>query len=67
MLHLFLAVQTQWRRNPRGWRTGLDYQGVEAAARLRGMSLQPEHFGLLQAMERETINLDANQSDDDTN
>lgn len=58
-------MQTQWRRNGKGWRTGLDYNGVETVARLIGITLEPEQFAQLQAMEREVIRLDDNQGTDE--
>jgi hypothetical protein len=50
-IELFLAVQTQWRVGFSG-ATGLDYAGVEAAARLRGTALTADTFDRLQVLER---------------
>lgn len=49
---LFLSAQTQWRFAPSGFPTGLDYGGVEAAARLSKQELGEELFGKLQTLER---------------
>jgi hypothetical protein len=50
-IEFFLAIQTQWRVGFSG-ATGLDYVGVEAAARLRGVDLTSDLFGRIQVLER---------------
>jgi hypothetical protein len=50
VIELFLAAQTQWRVGMSG-PTGLDYAGVEACARLRGATLDPDTFEALQTAE----------------
>jgi hypothetical protein len=50
---LFRACATQWRRNPMtGALEGLDYSGVETAARLVRITLTPELFEQLQWIEQ---------------
>lgn len=50
---LFYASATQWQRNPMtGELWGLNYAGVEAAARLAGIEATPELFGDLQLIEQ---------------
>jgi len=55
-LQLWGAVQTQWRVGMAG-PTGLDYVGVEALLRLRGIRGRErvERFAELQAMERAAL------------
>ncbi|MEO5341098.1 MAG: DUF1799 domain-containing protein [Magnetococcus sp. MYC-9] len=51
-LHLFLLCATQWRHaGMDGMPTGLDYAGVEAAARMAAIPLTPTLFRDLQTME----------------
>jgi hypothetical protein len=47
---LFLGVQTQWRAGF-GGATGLDYAGVEAAARLLGVAIDRDVFQGVQVLE----------------
>ena len=54
VIDLYVAVQTQWRVGM-GGATGLDYAGVEAAARLRGTPLDPEAFQALQVCEHAAL------------
>jgi hypothetical protein len=54
VIDLYAAVQTQWRVGMAG-ATGLDYAGVEAAARLRGTPLDPDTFGALQLCEHAAL------------
>jgi hypothetical protein len=50
---LFYACGTQWQRNPMtGDLWGLNYAGVESAARLAGIDATPELFGDLQLIEQ---------------
>jgi hypothetical protein len=49
-VELFLGVQTQWRIGFAG-ATGLDYAGLEAAARLRGTAMTPDLFARVQVLE----------------
>jgi hypothetical protein len=53
---LWLAAQTQWRSGMAG-ATGLDYGGVEALMRLRGLprSQRAERFAEVQVMERAAL------------
>ncbi|MBF0165192.1 MAG: DUF1799 domain-containing protein [Magnetococcales bacterium] len=49
---LFFACATQWRlAGMDGIPTGLDYAGVEAAARMSGVALTPELFAGVRIME----------------
>ena len=49
---LFLASSTQWKyAGMAGTPTGLDYPGVEAAARLLGREMTPELFRDIRVME----------------
>jgi hypothetical protein len=53
---LFLAVQTQWRFLAGGKMpiaTGLDYPGIEAAARMSGVKMTPRRFDDIRVMEAE--------------
>lgn len=51
-VELFSASLTQWRRaGMAGIATGLDYPGVEAAARMMGIAVTPRLFRDLQTME----------------
>jgi hypothetical protein len=54
VIDLYAAVQTQWRVGMAG-ATGLDYAGVETAARLRGTPLDPDTFDALQLCERAAL------------
>jgi len=49
---LFARCQTQWQRNAmNGMPTGLDYVGLEAAARLSGVVITPELFEQIGVLE----------------
>lgn len=52
-LHLWFAVQTQWRVAPMGGAIGLDYAGVEVVLRQRARTPRARRrlFAELQAME----------------
>lgn len=54
--NLWLSVQTQWHTDS-GYRTGLDYQGVEICIRNFGIprKLRSEYFLTLQALERAAL------------
>ena len=53
---LFVASGTQWRRaGMTGIATGLDYAGVEAAARARGVPWTAQLLEKIRAMERAAI------------
>ncbi len=54
---LWQAVQTQWRTGGMGGATGLDYAGVEACMKLRGIRNKDrtELFNGLQVMEQATL------------
>ncbi|MCW5723440.1 MAG: DUF1799 domain-containing protein [Maricaulaceae bacterium] len=61
-VRLFMRVQTQWRGVALSTmtkatliRTGLDYDGVAAAARLARIRLDPDGFDRLQVMEMEAL------------
>lgn len=53
---LWVAAQTQWRSGMAG-ATGLDYGGIEALMRLRGVARaeRSERFAELQVMERAAL------------
>lgn len=51
-LRWFLAMASQWRRDPEGRATGLDYASADATARLAGLSPEPEDFAHLQILEQ---------------
>lgn len=53
---LFMRSQTQWIISGMGQRTGLYYAGVEAVARISGVSLTAELFDQVQLLELTTIN-----------
>jgi hypothetical protein len=54
---LFLASATQWRRaGMNAIATGLDYAGVEAAARLACLQTDPATFDGLRIMEAAALN-----------
>lgn len=59
---LYLRVQTQWRHDPLGRRTGLDYNPAIAIIRALRWDL-PRALTLLQAIER--VAMDPEGSDDD--
>jgi hypothetical protein len=66
---LFLAAGTQWRRTAMAgmggaavWREGLDYTGVEAAARLAGLTVTPDDFEALRLIELEVLAADARRA-----
>jgi len=50
-VQFFVRLQTQWLVGGMGSRTGLNYPGVESAARLSGLEITPDLFGQLQIME----------------
>jgi hypothetical protein len=56
-LRVFLAMETQWRTNPRGQMTGLDYTALAAVR--EGLAIAPEAwpplFADLQLMEDEAL------------
>lgn len=55
---LWGAVQTQWRRGAVGCPTGLDYAGVDAAARWLGMDMRsPRIRAGIDALEGEFLRL----------
>lgn len=56
-ISLFLACQTQWRCGMNG-RTGLDYSGVESAARLMETPDLPDTFARLRILEAEVLRVD---------
>jgi len=56
---LYLAASTQWNRSPMtGQRQGYDYPGLEAAARLSGIELDPELFERMRVLEHAAIEID---------
>ena len=61
---LFLAVQTQWRTaGMAGIRTGLDYQGVDAAIRMMGLQGDSaELFDGIRTMEYEALSVFAEEA-----
>jgi hypothetical protein len=64
-LELFRAALTQWRyAGISGVPTGLDYQGVEAAARLAAIETTPDMFRRLRVLERAAIDAIAEQQRD---
>ena len=55
-VRLFVACATQWRfAGMNGVRTGLDYAGVEAAARMAGIEVTGDLFDRLRIMERTAL------------
>lgn len=55
-VRLFAASGTQWRlAGMSGVPTGLDYAGVEAAARMAGIEMTEDLFGRLRVMERAAL------------
>ena len=54
-VQLFLRVQSQWYFSGLGQRTGLNYSGVETAARLLGYNLTPDLFDQVQNLELAAI------------
>ena len=55
-VHLFVAAGTQWRRaGMTGIPTGLDYAGVEAAARALGAAWTADLLDKLKTMENAAI------------
>lgn len=50
-ISLFMRLHTQWNVDGFGNRCGLNYQGVEVAARLSGFDMTPDLFGQIQIME----------------
>ena len=53
---LFLAAATQWHfAGMGGTPTGLDYPGIEAAARMTGAEMSPELFAGIRVMERAAL------------
>lgn len=61
---LYHACCTQWRRHAGGAVAGLDYSGVEAAARMMGMAMTPELFAQLRVLEAETVKIARPKRDD---
>ena len=55
VLDFWWQIQTQWRLVAEVGLTGLDYRGVESAARMLGYEIGPEEFGLLRALEAEWL------------
>ena len=54
-VELFIRSMTQWRYDTRGLPLGLDYAGVEAAARMLGVEDVRDAFGRLQVIEAEWV------------
>lgn len=54
-VELFLVAATQWRLSANGSPYGLDYQGVELAARWAKVQITPELFADLRIMEQAAI------------
>ena len=58
---LFFALATQWRWIGAGmggaWRTGLDYQAVEATARNSGLKMTPAIFDDIRTLELEALSV----------
>jgi hypothetical protein len=57
VFNLWISVQTQWRISGMGGATGLDYAGVEACMRMRGVHKTEwvSVFADLQVMERAAL------------
>ncbi len=53
-VELFLLSSTQWRF-VEGWEAGLEYSGVEAAARLAGIPMTAELFADIRIMEAAAV------------
>ncbi|MGE0289689.1 MAG: DUF1799 domain-containing protein [Bradyrhizobium sp.] len=62
---LYLRCQTQWQYSGMGQRTGLNYAGVEAVARLTGAPESVEAFAGLQVIEREFMQVDMERAERD--
>lgn len=54
-VELFLCASTQWRLAANGAPYGLDYAGVELAARWANLSITPRLFADLRIMEEASI------------
>ena len=54
-VELFLCAATQWRLAANGAPYGLDYPGVETAAKFAGLKITPDLFGDLRIMEQAAI------------
>ena len=54
---LFLAAQTQWRRDSGGALRGFDYSGVQAAAAMSGIEIDRETFEKLRIVEAEAVEI----------
>lgn len=54
-IHFFMRLQTQWVISPMGERVGLNYAGIESAARIMGNPLTSELFDKVQIMEAATL------------
>lgn len=52
-ISFFLSIQSQWRYDAGGLPLGLDYSGIEAAARMLGVPLGAEEFARIQLLEAE--------------
>lgn len=60
---LFWRVQTQWlRAGMSAVVTGLDYGGVESAARMAGIEITPDDFEGLQIIEAEAMKIFAERA-----
>lgn len=63
-LALFVACSTQWRRaGMSGVPVGLDYAGVDAAARMTGVEITPARFADLQIMEMAALSVWAEEQE----
>lgn len=56
-VELFLAAQTQWRRNRDGALCGFDYPGVRAVAAMMGVEIDRETFEKLRVIETEAVGI----------
>ncbi|GIX17697.1 MAG: hypothetical protein KatS3mg119_1883 [Rhodothalassiaceae bacterium] len=54
-VQMWLAVQTQWRIDPAGQPTGLNYAGVAAAIEMAGIRDRARMWEAICLMERETL------------
>lgn len=62
-IDLYLSSQTQWVYSGMGQRTGLNYAGVEADARMMRLDVRPEDYLGLKIIEREMLQVDVEQRD----
>lgn len=60
--HFWLKIQTQWRVGMA--LVGLDYPAVLATAHIFGIAVTPDFFRLVQVLEMDTLNEQAERMED---